>query len=304
MKINVVVIGSGKMADAYIDVIKDFKNINILGVYSRNKKNLEIFCKKKKVNYFDSYKELYKNKKKIHLLIIAVTATNLLQVINLTKDLNCVRLLEKPLGISLKQAEKIIKITKNKKYFLALNRRMYESTQFAQKKIKKQKIIFVEDHINFDLQKQLGFKKKQYKNFIISHSIHLIDYFNIFAEGKITNIFKNKVLVNNQQLIYCLIEFSSGDVGIYSCKYDSKKKWKVTLFEKNKKIEFQPLETATLESNKNKIKFLPNSVDKHFKPGIYNIILNLNYFFNKKNFKLVSIKEGFEIMKLIHNLHK
>ena len=117
MKINVVVIGSGKMADAYIDVIKDFKNINILGVYSRNKKNLEIFCKKKKVNYFDSYKELYKNKKKIHLLIIAVTATNLLQVINLTKDLNCVRLLEKPLGISLKQAEKIIKITKIKNIF-------------------------------------------------------------------------------------------------------------------------------------------------------------------------------------------
>ena len=304
MKINVVVIGSGKMAEAYVDVIQSFKNFNILGVYSRNKKNLEVFCKKKKVNLINSYKEINENKKNIHLLIIAVTAPNLLKVINITKSLNCVRLLEKPLGISLIQAEKINKITKNKKYFLALNRRMYESTQFAKKKINKKKIILVEDHIDFNLHKQLGFKKKQYKNFIFSHSIHLIDYFNIFAKGKITNIFKSKLLVNGKKLIYCIIEFSSGDIGIYSCKYNSKQKWRVILFEKNKRIKFQPLETANLESRKKRIKFSPKRFDRSFKPGIYNIILNLNYLFNKKKFKLVSVKEGLEIMKLIHNLHK
>lgn len=304
MKINVVVIGSGKMAEAYVDVIQSFKNFNILGAYSRNQKNLRSFCKKKKINLINNYKEINESKKNIHLLIIAVTASNLLKVINFTKKLNCVRLLEKPLGISLKQAEKINKISKNKKYFLALNRRMYESTQFAHKKINKQKIILVEDHINFNLLKQLGFKKKQYKNFIFSHSIHLIDYFNIFAIGKITNFSKSKLFVNNQKLIYCFIEFSSGDIGIYSCKYNSNEKWKVTLFQKNKKIKFQPLETATLISKNNKTEFSQKKFDKNFKPGIYNIILNLNYLFDKKKFKLVSVKQGLEIMKLIHNLHK
>ena len=304
MKINVVVIGSGKMAEAYVDTIQSFKNFNILGIYSRNQKNLEVFCKKKKVNLINNYKEIIEIKKNIHLLIIAVTASNLLKVINITKSLNCVRLLEKPLGISLVQAEKINKITKNKKYFLVLNRRMYESTQFAQKKITKKKIILVEDHINFNLHKQLGFNKKKYKNFIFSHSIHLIDYFNIFAKGKITNIFKSKLFVNSHKLIYCLIEFSSGDIGIYSCKYNSKQKWKVILFEKNKRIKFQPLETANLVSRNNRIIFSPKRFDRNYKPGIYNIILNLNYLFFKKKFKLVSVKEGLEIMKLIHNLHK
>ena len=45
MKINVVVIGSGKMAEAYVDVIQSFKNFNILGSYSRNQKNLRSILK-------------------------------------------------------------------------------------------------------------------------------------------------------------------------------------------------------------------------------------------------------------------
>ena len=76
------------------------------------------------------------------------------------------------------------------------------------------------------------------------------------------------------------------------------------LFEKNKRIKFQPLETANLVSRNNRIIFSPKRFDRNYKPGIYNIILNLNYLFCKKKFKLVSVKEGLEIMKLIHNLHK
>ena len=52
MKINVLVIGSGKMADAYLKVLKSFQNFNILGAYSRNQEKLKLFCKKNKINYF------------------------------------------------------------------------------------------------------------------------------------------------------------------------------------------------------------------------------------------------------------
>ena len=247
--------------------------------------------------------QINNDKDKIHLLIIAVSAPNLMKVINSTKNLNCVRLLEKPLGISIKEAKQIKKITKNKKYFLALNRRLYESTLYARKKLKKNKIIVIEDHINFDYLNRLGFEKKQYKNFIFSHSIHLIDYLNIFSQGKILKIKKYKFKINDNTYIYCFINFSSGDIGIYTALYNSKKKWKVTIYDKNKMIKLQPLENVIIKSKNLDKLFKPLNDDKNFKPGLFKIISNLNLFFKKKNYELVNINEGFKIMNLIHRLH-
>ena len=213
------------------------------------------------------------------------------------------RLIEKPLGISLREAKFIKKISSHKKFFLALNRRTYESTKFAKKQIRKSKIIYIEDHINYEKMNLLGFNKKNYKNFIFSHSIHLIDYFNIFSAGKIINIEKNKFKVKDKIYLYCILNFSSGEVGIYTCSYNSKKKWKVLIIDKNKKALFQPLENVMIESKKNIIKFSPINHDKKFKPGIFNIIKNLNFYFKKQKFELVNMKEAYNIMKLINDIH-
>lgn len=304
MKINVLMIGSGKMAEAYIKVIKSFNNFNILGVFSRNKKNLENFCKINKVNMYESYSDINKEKDKIDLLIIAVSAPNLIKVIKHTKHLNCVRLLEKPLGINMSEAKQIQKLCNKKKYFMALNRRTYESTIFAKKKLnKKKKIILIEDHINFESLEQLGFKKHQYKNFIYSHSIHLVDYLNIFSKGKILEIKKYKFKINKNTYLYCFINFSSGDIAIYTSLYNSKKKWKVTIFDKNRIIKLQPLENAIIKTKNYIKKFTPLNRDKHFKPGLFRIISNLNLFFKKKNYELVDINEAFKVMNLINKLH-
>ena len=301
MTINVLIIGSGKMAQSYIETIRQFNNFNILGIYSRNQKNLKIFCEINKVIQIKNFNEIKRNK--IHLLIIAVTAPNLLNVIKLTRNLKCVRLLEKPLGISLSQAKQIKKIANKKKYFLALNRRMYESTIFAKKIIKKNKVIYIEDHINFDYLKKCGFNLKQKENFIYSHSIHLIDYFNIFTKSKILEIKRNKFKLNNDNFLFCTIRFSSGDIGIYTAHYNSKKKWKIIIFEKNNTIKFQPLENAKLYSNKKIFTFHPINHDKYFKPGIYKIIFNLNLLFKKRKYELTNMNEALKLMNLINKIH-
>ena len=303
MKINVLVIGSGKMADAYLKVLKSFQNFNILGAYSRNQEKLKLFCKKNKINYFLNYHQIKNSKKKLDLIIIAVTAPNLISVIKDTKELGGIRLLEKPLGISLKEAKLIKKISKNRKYFLALNRRNYESTLIAKKKINNPNIIYIEDHINFDNMKSLGFNKRNIKDFIFSHSIHLVDYLNIFSKGDISELKTNKHYFNGKTYLYSFIKFYSGDIGIYSSIYNSKKKWKVTIIDEKHTAIFQPLENVSIRSSIYNNHFSPNNYDIKFKPGIYKIIKNINHYFLKKKFELVNIDEAFNIMKLVDKIH-
>ena len=304
MNINTLIIGSGNIAVEYLKVIKSFKNFNILGIYSRNKKNLVKFCLVNNVSYFNNINEIKSLKKKIDLIIYLVSAPNLLKTLEQTKEINCVKLLEKPMGVSINQARKIYKISTKKKFFLALNRRMYESNLFVKRKLKGSLIIQIEDHINFDNIEKLGFKKNEKNNFVYSHSIHLVDYLNIFPKGKIKKISREKLYLNNKLYVYCLILYTSGDIGVYTCLYNSKAKWKVSIKDKNSDIIFQPLEQANiLKQNFKPYKFIPSKDDKFFKPGIYKIIKNLKSYFEKKKYNLVKMPEALELMLLINKIH-
>ena len=151
--------------------------------------------------------------------------------------------------------------------------------------------------------KSLGFKKKNIKGFIFSHSIHLVDYLNIFSKGDIIEIKKNKYNFNGKTYLCCFIKFSSGDIGIYSSIYNSNKKWKVTIIDKNQTAIFQPLENVSISSSIYNKHFFPKNHDVKFKPGIYKIIKNISHYFLKKKFELVNIDEAYNIMKLVDKIH-
>ncbi len=151
--------------------------------------------------------------------------------------------------------------------------------------------------------KSLGFNKKNIKGFIFSHSIHLVDYLNIFSKGDIIEIKKNKYNFNGKTYLCCFIKFSSGDIGVYSSIYNSNKKWKVTIIDKNQTAIFQPLENVSISSSIYNKYFFPKNHDVKFKPGIYKIIKNISHYFLKKKFELVSIDEAYNIMKLVNKIH-
>jgi len=304
MKFNVAIIGSGKMASSYIEVLKKNRKFNILGAYSRNKKNLKLFCEKNAIKSFNNIDEI-KNNKSLDLLIVAVTATSLIRIISYIFNIKCKVLLEKPLGINFKEAEIIFrKIVLKKNFFLALNRRYYGSTLIAKKFLSnKRKIIFIDDHINFDPFKKLGFNLKNKKYFVYSHSIHLIDYLKIFGNGKIINIDVKKTIINNKLNIFCLLEFKSGDIGIYNATYNSACRWKIIISNYNYKCLFQPLEKLFLTNKTNLTKDYSSYLDKRYKPGIWNLVNDVKQMLHGKNHSLVSLKDGLSLMKLINRIH-
>jgi hypothetical protein len=297
---KVVIIGSGNMANSYIDVLKKNKRFEILGCFSRNKNKLKKFSELKNIPYLYNIDSVF-NLKKRDLLIVAITATNLINFIKTIFDVKCTVLIEKPLGINLRESLKIFKKIKYKKnFFLALNRRYYGSTLQVQKKILNQKkIIYVEDHVNFEEFEKRGFNNKNKKYFFFSHSIHLIDYFNIFGKGKIVNI--KRIYFKKKQIILRL-DFSSGDVGIYYVTLNSKQKWNVMIFNKDRFFKLQPLEVLTI-INRNYRKKFKYFYDNRYKPGLWRLINDILKKIDGKKNKLVSINEGLKIMTLVDKIY-
>lgn len=304
MQINVAIIGSGKMALSYSKVLKANRNFNLIGAYSRNVDNLKSFCFENSIFPFKNIKNLTKYPT-LDLIIVAVTAPNLLKIINKIFNVKCKVLIEKPLGISLKEANKIYKkILFKKNFFFALNRRFYGSVLLAKKKINKKKyIIYIEDHINFNNFQKLGFNNKNKKNFIYSHSIHLIDFLNIFSKGKPIKFYKKKIILNNKINIYCFIEYQSGNIGIYNAYYDSSLRWKVIVKDRQNNFLFMPLENLVLSNNKNFTKMYAFKLDHEYKPGIWNLIKEIEKMFEGKTHKLLLIKQALPIMSLINKIH-
>ena len=70
---------------------------------------------------------------------------------------------------------------------------------------------------------------KVYKNIQYTNSIHLIDYINIFARGKIKKIIKNPLNTFNKKIFNISILFSSGDIVFYQCHFNVTYKWQVNI---------------------------------------------------------------------------
>ena len=108
-KIKIGIIGSGYMAQEYIKVLKNIK-IEVTGVVSRNLKKRK-FASKNRIKFFSSIDQLY-NKTKPDAFIIAVSELSLKKVLIETFKFKTFNLVEKPIGINLKESNLITKISK------------------------------------------------------------------------------------------------------------------------------------------------------------------------------------------------
>ena len=65
---NVVIIGCGYVADLYMATIKNYKDINLLGAYDKNRKRLKKFSSFYKVDTYKSLRSVM-NDSKVNLIL-------------------------------------------------------------------------------------------------------------------------------------------------------------------------------------------------------------------------------------------
>lgn len=256
--IKIVIIGAGTIAEEHIKSFLLTKRVKLMGIYSRT--SSKAVNLKKKYNISKVYRnidEMYLDTR-ADLVVVAVSIMSVKEVLKRVSKYNWYCLCEKPIGINYKETLEISKYFKNKnKFFVAFNRRHYDSTLLAQKILKKdnsKRLILINDQEDTIRAKKFH-PSIVCKNFMYANSIHLVDYCQIFARGNPKKFitmtkFKDGVFSYlSKKIIY-----DSGDIVIFNSIWNRPGPWFVKLITKNNLINLQPLEDIELIYDKKIIK--------------------------------------------------
>ena len=306
-KIKVAFIGAGKISEEHIKAFKKNKKIITVAIYSRTKSKAKKLANKYKIrNVCNSISEMYFNFKP-DLVVISVSVISTLEVCLEVSKFPWKCLVEKPFGYNLKECKILNKSINKNQFYIALNRRNYQSTIECLRILKKDnstRIIQINDQQNILILKN-KFPIKVLRNYHFANSVHLVDYINIFARGKIVSIKKIFDLKKkNTKKFFKKISFSSGDLVIFKSLWNMPGPWGVSINTKKLYLEMKPLEKLEYKyKNKNKTyEIKTSSSEINFKPGFIEQAKQMIKVVNKAKSNLPTSDDIFLTTKLIKKL--
>jgi predicted dehydrogenase len=310
---KIVIIGAGHMARAHLDVLVKMHEVYVAGIYSRTMDRASAVAKDYNIPYVATsltalFEETYPDG-----AVVAVTETETRDVCLEASNFQCLLLVEKPLGLSLTEYNSIKRGLEKKqaKLFVALNRRYYGSVFEAQRELKTtgscRRTITINDQEAPFLALQGGRDPKVVKQWHFANSIHLIDLFFVFARGgvkSVRNIIPWRGVKTN--FIHSVIEFDSGDIGIYHALWDAPGPWSLTIETKQKRLHLQPLEDVSLQvfPSRTQNKIATHDADVKFKPGLLRQMEGFIAALNGKPNNLPSLESYCKTAQLIDSLYK
>lgn len=309
-KISIGIVGAGLITDTYLSIIKKTKLFEVLAIASRTVSKAKNISKKYGIkNYYDSYLEMI-DKNNLDGIFILVSADQIYKVTNEILDFKIPLFLEKPPGLSYKEASTLAKKAKKKKVLnmVCFNRRFYSNFEKGLNLISsKGKLlgVSIEGHERFwNLKKYKN--KKILEAWIYANSIHTIDLLRFFG-GEISRVFsvKNSLNQKNGDQFKALIEFKNKALGSYTSHWHSPGGWNVKLFGEGVTVIFDPLENGYSIDEKFNKKIIKNDkYDNIFKPGFYQQIKSFRRLIEKKKLRYPAqdLKSALKTMELIKKI--
>tara|TARA_X000000950_G_scaffold288880_1_gene408069 strand:- start:4025 stop:5056 length:1032 start_codon:yes stop_codon:yes gene_type:complete len=287
-KLNIGLVGSGKMAHEYFKVIKSFNHQIPTIVTKKNLKHDNNFSNHKFKNQFSSFETAIQKSKKIDAWIICTSWNKLNQYFKIALKYKIIFLIEKSIIISsreLRNIKKKISLDQQKNFLIAYNRNFYDYIENLILILKKDPpnniFLHLPEPYALISQKQKKLKNKDMILFMTSHWITLI--LKIFKTLKFEikiNKFKkfigkdnlNKTFIfnieNKKYKFPLIINLAPNNPSNISFKFYGNKR----------NIELSPIEQIKIQYKLNKVKkgkeniYISKSfvsqVDKKFKPGI------------------------------------
>jgi len=309
-KINLGIIGTSLIAEEHLKVLNKLNKFKIYGITSRTNKNSKKLAHKFSINIiYKNYIDMVKDPN-IDVLLVLVSADQIYKVINDIIPYKKPFFTEKPPGLSLDQASKLVKKWKKFKTLnmVGFNRRFYSVFHKGMEYInKKGKLIglAIEGHERFWLLKNIK-KKYLLRNWIYANSSHTIDLIRFFGgEVKKINSHVNNFLSSQNNQISSSFILESGCVGSYQSHWLSPGGWSVKLYGEGVTVDFKPLEKGILINNKFKKKIIePDKYDIMFKPGFYQQMISFQKMIEKqkKVWPAQDLSDSLKTMKLIKNI--
>jgi predicted dehydrogenase len=308
MKIKVSFVGAGTIIREHIKAFSAIKNVELAGLYSRTLDKAKRLSHEFKIKHICSSIEDLFSKTKSDLVVIGVPIESTKKVCLESIKFPWKCLVEKPLGLNLKETIEIKRNSNSNKIYLALNRNYLNSTLQVKKLLENdcsKRIVFLFDQEN-TVEAKLYHSKKVIDNYMFANSIHIIDYCRIFARGKIKNIRsifdlkKNNIRIFSKKII-----FSSGDIVLYSTAWNRPGPWSVDISTDKYFFNIKPLEKVYIRSfNKNQdFQLTSDNDDKKYKPGFKKQALEMIKLINKKKNTVPNINDVLYTAKLIQRLY-
>ena len=321
-KFKIGIIGSGKMAKNYIEVIKSYNHEISAIVSLSNNQNAKKLAKRHNSKLFNNYKSAIIERDLVDAWIVCCSWDQIAKCLKFFLKTKKPLLVEKSITINSNNLNKLHK--KNKKNFskvlFAYNRNYYDFVFKLIKKIKENNLEYIEGKF-FDPYKTIikskGRKIKRYlPYYITSHWIVFILKIIKILKMKVINVKKERIFTNksDQILLTFKVKFKS--------KYLFLKFYNLPNHPKNHFIEFyfqkghlkiSPIEKMNLIDKFKDIKgfnnkYLPElkfyKTNNKYKSGIrylYYDFIN-NCFFKKKSYLKTDVKDLIEAYKICEKL--
>ena len=276
-KINLVIIGAGKIAEEHLKVISTLKELNVLCICSRTTSKAKILSNKYKVKNYSTDAKFFikKNRKIIDGIMILVSVDQIYKVSKSLSIFSIPLFIEKPPSLSLYNLINLKEIIHkyNVPNMIGMNRRFYSIFEKGKNIINENGGLFsvvIEGHERLN-EIEKFYPKKILNKWLYANSCHTLDLIRFFG-GEIDsfNFHKNSQIIENGDHFSCSFKFISGATGTYISNWLSPGGWSVRLYSKNVKVVFEPLEKGyVLWNNGKKKTLLPSINDINFKPGFY-----------------------------------
>ena len=323
-KFNIGIIGSGKKAQNYIEIIKSF-NHNIAAIVSLSKnQNAKKLVNKYKSELYHDYKDI-KKIKKIDAWIICSKWKNLDKSLKKLIGLNKPLLVEKSITMSSKNLSKFFSENKknSSKVFFAYNRNYYDYIFCLINRLRKKNTLrYIEAKFYDPYSKIIKAKgndvKKYLPYYITSHWIvFILKIFNLL-DIKIINVEKKKIFSSNKFNSVMLIFKLKLNKKIIFFRFvnmpDEPKNHIIEFYLKKGHIQISPIEKMSFIKNiqiKKKTSeniYMPNvknvKVDNKYKPGLRALYYSFikESFFNQKSALKTSKNDLIQAYKLCEQL--
>lgn len=274
MSCAVAIIGAGYTAKEHAKAFAAVPGVRLAGIFSRTRARAEALARENNIPAVcDSVEELYA-KTKAELVVVTVNETSMLET-----GLACFRhpwtvLFEKPAGLDLSESLKLqaAAAKAGRRALVAHNRAFYSSTASAAAELATTagpRFVRVQDQQNMDRVLAAGVAKPIADNWMYANSLHLIDYFRLFARGKVVRVERlAKYDPARPEFVLARLEYDSGDQGLYEAVWRAPGPWSCTVSAGAKRWEMRPLEQLTRQELGSPAAAVEmHSRDKDFKPG-------------------------------------
>lgn len=228
-KIEVAVIGAGRMAYKHIRAYKKLKNVEIIGIAGKSKENIAFLCKKTGIQKgYTDYKELLSESNPNAVSITTPAHTHAEIAIDCFKN-NCHVLCEKPMSMNVKEARKMNEAANKAKKLLMIgfNIRFTDTFVKAHSMIDKGiignvRLAWFRGSGNIQ-KKEWYFNIKTSGNITLESSIHKIDWLRWIIKSEAKEVYSQTIKdvlglgINNNE--WTVIRFKNDALGVIGSSF-------------------------------------------------------------------------------------